>query len=255
MARWSMRKGSGWTEIGSRKENGKDKMKGKRVVLWSIISLLVMPAGDVHAEMQDPCGNLIDWDMDGSGEEDAAGDELDVDLMEAPTYDTEEQAGILSSLAETTTPAERGYLHIECDLGEGWPGYNVTLALYDERNKRQDVTIYSQNGYEAKELLPVGTYRVYRAYVPGDGEGERYPLVVSESQVTVGEEMSASLAIWRAEAIERKEGIMETEGQEDGGDSPRSVVADTVMTAVVIIGIILLIVGIVTAIQRWVDRR
>lgn len=272
--------------------------KGKRTVLWLLIALMAMPAGDVHGGTGDICaglsssaggmpaehpddiagpdregpghagegaqdtsdptdlyGNVIDWDMDGAGGEDAAGDESDADRMGAPTYGTEEQAGILSHLTETTAPAERGYLHIECDLGEEWPGYNVTLALYDGRNKRQDVTVYRQNGYEASELLPAGIYKVYRAYVPGDEYGDLYPLVVSESQVAVGEGLPAGLVIWRAEAIEKKGGTTETEGQKETGDGPRSAVTDAVMTAAVIIGIILLIIGIATAIRRWMDHR
>lgn len=276
----------------------KGRVRGKRAVLWLLIALMAMPAGDVHGgnggicatsgsldgEMsaEDPDaitgsdregpdragegvqdtsaptdlhGNVIDWDMDGAGDEDAAGGESDADRMEAPTYGTEEQAGILSHLTETTAPAERGYLHIECDLGEEWPGYNVTLALYDGRNKRQDVTVYRQNGYEASELLPAGIYKVYRAYVPGDGYGDLYPLVVSESQVTVGEGIPTGLVIWRAEAIERKGGARETEGQKETGDGARSAVTDAVMTAAVIIGIILLIIGIATAIRRWMDHR
>lgn len=47
------------------------------------------------------------------------------------------------------------------------------------------MTLYSQEGFVIKREFPVGHYKGYRVYVPGDENGNRYPLVVSDSSIEV----------------------------------------------------------------------
>ena len=82
-------------------------------------------------------------------------------------------------------------------FGDEWPGYNVTVAFYDENHKRVEITVYSQNDFEIKKEVPEGIYKVYRAYVPGDENGSKYPLVVSESAIEVEEGKTAELTVCR----------------------------------------------------------
>lgn len=159
--------------------------------------------------------NDIEWDIKGSGDEDNAGNEQEIDFMDGPTYSAEEQDKILEKIQETTATVEKGYLHITCDFGETWPGYNVTIALYNANQKRLEFTVYSQNGYELRELVPAGTYRVYRAYVPGDENGSSYPLVMSESHVTVAEQTTADIVIMKAAEIEKEDSQRYQQAKED----------------------------------------
>lgn len=143
----------------------------------------------------DPYGNELDWDMDKRGNEEGAGDECETDRMEGPTYEAKEQEEIL----------EKGWLSVKGSLGNEWPGYNVTVAFYDENHKRMEITVYSQNDFEIKKKVPEGIYKVYRAYVPGDENGGKYPLVVSESAIEVEEGKTAELTVWRAVDLKGKE--------------------------------------------------
>ena len=96
-------------------------------------------------------------------------------------------------------------------LGNEWPGYNVTVAFYDENHKRVEITVYSQNDFEIKKEVPEGIYKVYRAYVPGDENGSKYPLVVSDSTIEVEQSRTTELMVWRAVDI-KKEKVPESQG-------------------------------------------
>lgn len=153
----------------------------------------------------DSYGNELDWDMDGTGNEDGAGDECETDRMEGPTYGAKEQKEILESIREIPETLEKGWLSVKGRFGDEWLGYNVTVAFYDENHKRVEITVYSQNDFEIKKEVPEGIYKVYRAYVPGDEKGSKYPLVVSESAIEVEEGKTAELTVWRAVDLKGKE--------------------------------------------------
>ena len=146
--------------------------------------------GDIDTESPTVLyGNELGWDMQGSGNEDEAGIETSADMMEAPTYSTKEQEEILENLRpadeDETETAGKGWLRIKGNLGDGWPGYNIVVAFYDNSFRRVEVTLYSQDDFVTKRELPAGIYKVYRAYVPGDENGSSYPLVVSDSSIEV----------------------------------------------------------------------
>ena len=162
-------------------------------------------------------GNKMEWDVQGSGREDEAGYETDADMMEAPTYSTKEQEEILEDLQTTDgkKTAGMGRLCIAGNLGDGWPGYNITVALYDESQKRVELTLYSQDSFVTKRELPAGRYKIYRAYVPGDENGSKYPLIVSDSSTEVEQNRTAELTVWRAADISMEKEITEPEYQKE----------------------------------------
>lgn len=189
-------------------------------------------------------GNDIEWDIYGSGNEEGAGYENSTDRMEAPTYSFEEQKEILKSIGKTAEITETGCLRIKGELGDNWPGYNVTVALYDKNHERVEITAYSQNDFEEWQEVMVGIYKVYRAYVPGDENGRQYPLIVSDSKIEVMENETAELTVWRAATTE---GEKETKEQVSLGEaeiqSP-SVLADMIAAISISIGVLsVLILG------------
>ena len=164
-------------------------------------------------------GNELGWDMQGIGNEDEAGIETSADMMEAPTYSAKEQEEILESLQsvdeDETETAGKGWLRIKGNLGDGWPGYNITVAFYDNSFRRVEVTLYSQDDFVTKRELPVGRYKVYRAYVPGDENGSSYPLVVSDSSIEVERDKTAELTVRRVADISMKKAKTEPECREE----------------------------------------
>lgn len=167
----------------------------------------------------DSYGNEVDWDVDGSGNEEGAGAECEADRMEGPTYGVKEQEEILENIREIPETLEKGWLSVKGSFGDEWPGYNATVAFYDENHKRVEIMVYSQNDFEGKEEVPKGIYKVYRAYVPGDENGSKYPLVVSESAIEVEEGKTAELIVWRAVKLKGEE---ESEKQESPSE-PESI--------------------------------
>ena len=162
-------------------------------------------------------GNKMEWDVQGSGREDEAGYETDADMMEAPTYSAKEQEEILESFRTTdkTETAGKGWLHIRGNLGDGWPGYNITVAFYDDSQRRVELTLYSQDSFVTKRELPVGHYKIYRAYVPGDENGSKYPLIVSDSSIEVEQNKTVELTVWRAVDVRSEREITEPEYQRE----------------------------------------
>ena len=69
--------------------------------------------------------------------------------------------------------------------------------------------------FVTKRELPVGHYKVYRAYVPGDENGSSYPLVVSDSSIEVERNKMAELTVWRAADISMEKELTEPEYQEE----------------------------------------
>ena len=68
---------------------------------------------------------------------------------------------------------------------EGWPGYNVVLELYNENvGDFYTVYCYRQNGYTARESLPVGQYSVDVAMAAGDSRCD-YPLQASSDSFSL----------------------------------------------------------------------
>lgn len=199
----------------------------------------------------DQYGNEIGWDMEGSGNEDEAGYETGADMMEAPTYAAEEQDVILKGLRMAdergTTGAEsegKGSICMKGELGDSWPGYNVVVALYDNSHKRIETTLYSQDGFEAEQEFPAGSYKVYRAYVPGDENGIRYPLIVSESSIEAAANKTAELIVWRgadivAKGETEKEAEQETQGERKA--EPWDICSKADMWVAAGIGIVLLV--------------
>lgn len=162
-------------------------------------------------------GNKMEWDVQGSGREDEAGYETNADMMEAPTYNAKEQEEILEGLQTTDgeKTAGTGRLCIAGNLGDGWPGYNITVALYDDSQRHVEVTLYSQDSFVTKRELPAGRYKIYRAYVPGDENGSRYPLIVSDSSIEVEQDRTTELTVWRAADIRSKKEVTEPEYQRE----------------------------------------
>lgn len=187
----------------------------------------------------DPYGNRVEWDMQGSGNEEGAGSEMKEDRMEAPTYDAKEQEEILESLHEKDEVPEKGWLCAKGDLGDNWPGYNVTVALYDRNHKRMEMTLYSQNGFEVKREVPIGSYKIYRAYVPGDENGSKYPLVVSDSSIEVEQGRTTELTLWRA--VETS--AMKENGAQESRTEPVSTIsqdsADVMTAAWIVMGVLI----------------
>lgn len=162
-------------------------------------------------------GNKMEWDVQGSGREDKAGYEADADMMEAPTYSAKEQKEILESfrMADETETAGKGWLRIRGNLGDSWPGYNITVAFYDDSQRRVELTLYSQDSFVSKRKLPAGRYKIYRAYVPGDENGSKYPLIVSDSSIEVEQNKTVELTVWRAVDIRSEKEITEPEYQRE----------------------------------------
>ena len=104
--------------------------------------------------------------------------------------------------------------------------------MYNANQKRLEFTIYSQNGYELRELVPAGTYRVYRAYVPGDENGSNYPLIMSESHVTVAEQTTADIVIMEAVDIEKEDSQRYQQAKEENRTEKKdsSIFTDIVIT-------------------------
>lgn len=234
-------------------------MKLKRFMAWLAVCAVLAPSFPVYAESDsqsvDPYGNVIDWDTSGSGNEDAAGEEDSADWMEAPTYSGEEQLEILEKLKENEVPENAGFLHIQCDLEDDWPGYNVTVALYDGSGRRWEVTAYNQNGYEARESVSAGIYKVYRAYVPGDEGGSRYPLVTSESRVVVGKGTSGKVTVQRAVALKEKEEVeIREEKQKVSAERTQSAAFDMAAALLVLIGVLLAVMAGAVGVAKWVNR-
>lgn len=188
-------------------------------------------------------GNKMEWDVQGSGREDEAGYETDADMMEAPTYSAKEQEEILEGLqtADETETAGKGWLRIRGNLGDSWPGYNITVALYDESQKRVELTLYSQDNFVTKRELPVGRYKVYRAYVPGDENGSKYPLIVSDSSIEVEQDRTAEITVWRAVDVRSEKEITEPEYQKETEVEQRSAWVSGDIRAAAGIGFVLLI--------------
>ena len=187
----------------------------KRLLL--AVSIMLLATTSISYCELDRYGNEIE-SLEGYGTEDAAGTEVEVDLMEAPVYSEEEQAEVSQYIPETVKVHEKGIVSIKCDLPDSWPGYNISIVLYDEDNRRVEITCYSQNAHEAKENLPVGVYKVYRAFVPGDESGSLYPMVCSESRIEVMDTKIAEITVMPA--VQLKEEVdhvseMESVSQEN----------------------------------------
>ncbi len=191
-------------------------------------------------------GNEIGWEIQENGNEEGAGYETSADMMEAPTYSEKEQEEILENFRTVkeagTETAGTGWLRINGNLGDGWPGYNITVAFYNDSHKRVEVKLYSQDYFKAKKELPAGIYKVYRAFVPGDENGSSYPLVVSDSSIEIEQDKTAELTVWRAVDISREKEITEPEDREETepGQTPVRTSADR--RAAAGIGIVLLFV-------------
>lgn len=189
-------------------------------------------------------GNALEWDIHGKGDEDGAGSETDFDRMEAPTYGQEEQGSVLEYRKETEEASEKGWICIKGEMGEDWPGYNVTIAFYDGNNRRLETTIYNQNGFETKEELPTGIYKIYRAYVPGDEDGNRYPLVVSDSRLEITSNGPAKLTVWKAAGGETERETEERKPETETGEKSETeerkpgVLADLMTTMGIGIGLL-----------------
>lgn len=189
-------------------------------------------------------GNELEWETRGNGSEDEAGYEIGADMMEAPTYSEKEQGEILKNFragngAEAETMGT-GWLHINGDLGEGWPGYNIAVVLYNGSHKRMEVTLYSQDDFRAQKELPTGIYKVYRAYVPGDENGNRYPLVAAESSIEIEQDKIAELTVWRAVDMDMKKEVIEPGEQVETELKQLPVKTSADRKAVAGIGIVLL---------------
>jgi hypothetical protein len=191
-----------------------------RKLIFVIGAVMTLAFATTAYAETDEFGNEIDWVEDAGGDDVAVSETDEADLMEAPTYGADEQQAVLDQIPETEAETRTGILEVKADLGDDWAGYNVTLVVYDENNRREEVTCYAQNDYEARATVPVGSYRVYRAYVPGDETGDRYPLLTSETKVTVSETLPGSVTILRvvdsengkqtAPAVEETEAVKET---------------------------------------------
>lgn len=190
----------------------------------------------------DSYGNDIEWDIHGNGDEDGAGYESSADMMEAPTYGSEEQREILENIKETDEISEKGWLYIKGELEDDWPGYNVTVALYDKNHKRVEITVYSQNNFQVREEMREGVYKVYRAYVPGDENGRQYPLVVSDSKIEVAKDETAELTVWRATVIKGEKEIEEQISLEKEELQHAPFLADMIAAAGIGIGMLLIFI-------------
>lgn len=81
----------------------------------------------------DPYGNIIDWDTSGNSDEDTAGLETEVDLMDSPTYSPEERESVAAIIGiKPAKNEETGFVRVTCDLGDDWADYNVRVVVYDK---------------------------------------------------------------------------------------------------------------------------
>lgn len=136
---------------------------------------------------------------------------------------------------------KNGWIYISGNLGDGWPGYNITVAFYDDSQRRVELTLYSQDSFVTKRELPAGRYKIYRAYVPGDENGSKYPLIVSDSSIEVEQDRTAELTVWRADGVRSKKEITEPEYQKETEMEQPSAWVSGDIRAVAGIGFVLLI--------------
>lgn len=175
----------------------------KRKSLFLALVLMLMFSRTVFAAEVDKYGNPIDWDVTAGGNEDMAHvtAEPETDpvsevavitgtaVPEVPeTYASEEQESILDQISELGVFAEpegTGLLKAVFEVPEKWPGANPILVFYGPGGKRQQTVCYRTNGYVSQEQFPAGEYTVYRAYIVGDEQGEKYPLAVDPMEFVI----------------------------------------------------------------------
>lgn len=133
------------------------------ILLMILSAMFMFPA---YGET-DVFGNPIEWDMEAEPDEDFIGND-DTDFMEPPTYTDEEKQQVMILLPESTSSNLYGEFLVTGDFNSLWPNLNVVIVLYDENNHRWEDTVYEQNQYQLRMQLPVGEYKVYRCFVPGD---------------------------------------------------------------------------------------
>ena len=96
--------------------------------------------------------------------------------------------------------------------------------------------------------LPVGSYKVYRAYVPGDENGNQYSLIVSDSSIEIEEDRIKELIVWRATDV--KTGQEKKEKVPLKKSEPQQSLASEDRAVVVCIGIGVLIIFILGVIAQ-----
>lgn len=146
-------------------------MKKRLIPAAALLAAALAFSGTAFAEEQptDAYGNVIDWDVNGSGNEDGAGlEDLETDASESDaaseTYSFQEQAEVFSQMeaAETEAPAETGLLTVKLgDVPSDWSKNNIRLSLY-RGNAKEDIFLYRQSDWTQSAQIPVGHYTVYK---------------------------------------------------------------------------------------------
>lgn len=101
--------------------------------------------------------------------------------------------------------------------------------------------------------VPIGSYKIYRAYVPGDENGSKYPLVVSDSSIEVEQGRTTELTVWRA--VETS-AVKET-GAQESRTEPVSTLsqnsADVMTAAWIVMGVLIFLLFRVVIYWRKVN--
>lgn len=120
-------------------------------------------ASEVSVQETDMFGNPIDWDTNGAGNEDGAGEETETIAETVPEYAFGEQAGVIeekeSIEAETTAPSQNGYITVSAETdGKEWSEGNILVTLYRDGNQKEEIWLYRQNSFSERAELPAGHY-------------------------------------------------------------------------------------------------
>lgn len=154
------------------------------------LSLMILSGMSLSAYAEpgniDEFGNEIDWDINGNGNEDAAGNEGDYAPINADLLDTERMeqseaesiADVINEIKLDENEIENGIITLKFDAPEEWRGNNIVVNLYNKDLwQSYDVYIYKQNDFTEQKELPCGEYEIRGAAVVGDMNGV-YPLLV-----------------------------------------------------------------------------
>ncbi len=207
-------------------------------------------AENVPAELPESAKAASEETFARSGGEDAAGLEYETIAAQSGAYTKNEQESIFGAIEQNRQDSRMlsgfGQLTVTAELGEDWPGYNVTLVVYDSDNKSHDITCYEQNSYREMIQLPCGSYTVYRAFVPGDETGERYPLVTSDSKILIDNNNISTLTIRPAVKLKQARDVTEdnTTAASEKESADEQGFTDLVLAVVVFFFLIIVLAGI-----------
>ena len=143
----------------------------KRRVLGSVLTVLmslvlVFPVYAEEVAPTDPySGEPIEWDVNGSGEEDDVSSEQAESIPEQ-TYSFGELVEIREqSQKEDESHVSTQYMHLSVPgyADRDWSESNILVTLYRDGYHKEEVWLYRQQGFEADVRMPVGRYTFGKA--------------------------------------------------------------------------------------------